>query len=196
MPDINLFTRYVVRSKLSKLVGDDHELVKYFENFFKDISQTLPDYTQSVEEIALVAQAQASQVAALSDEIVSLKAHLQNQTVSANDIQQLQSQFSGVITEFQSGLDAIENALTNAQARALQLLEDPKKETITGTAILSAGIATVYYPITLANRIFLTSQVDGGAVGFLRITAKVPGVSFTITSSSATDSSTVGYLIV
>lgn len=65
------------------------------------------------------------------------------------------------------------------------------------TAVLVAGTVTVANTSVTANsRIFLTSQTDGGVVGFLRITAKSVGTSFTITSSSVLDTSTVAWFIV
>lgn len=66
-----------------------------------------------------------------------------------------------------------------------------------GTAVLVGGTVTVSNTSVTANsRIFLTSQVDGGTVGFLRITAKTNGTSFVITSSSILDTSTVAWMIV
>jgi hypothetical protein len=65
-----------------------------------------------------------------------------------------------------------------------------------GTAVLVAGTVTVANTSVTANsRIFLTSQADGGTPGFLRVTARVAGTSFTITSSNAADTSTVAYEI-
>jgi hypothetical protein len=65
-----------------------------------------------------------------------------------------------------------------------------------GTAVLVAGSKVVSNTsITANSRILLTSQVDGGAPGFLRVSARSVGISFTITSSSGTDTSTVGYFI-
>lgn len=65
-----------------------------------------------------------------------------------------------------------------------------------GTATLVGGTATVANTAVTANsRIFLTSQADGGTPGFLRVSARVAGTSFTITSSSGTDTSTVAYEI-
>lgn len=65
-----------------------------------------------------------------------------------------------------------------------------------GTAVLAAGTATVSTTAVAAtSRVFLTSQVDGGAPGFLRVSTRVAGTSFTITSSSGTDTSTVAWLI-
>lgn len=66
-----------------------------------------------------------------------------------------------------------------------------------GTSVLVAGTVTVANTSVTANsRIFLTSQVDGGTVGFLRITAKTAATSFVITSSSLLDTSTVAWMIV
>ena len=65
-----------------------------------------------------------------------------------------------------------------------------------GTAVLVAGaLAVSNTSVTATSRIFLTSQVDGGTVGFLRVSARVAATSFTITSSSGTDTSTVAYEI-
>lgn len=66
-----------------------------------------------------------------------------------------------------------------------------------GSVTLTAGGATVNTTkVTATSRIFLTSQVDGGTVGFLRVSARSAGTSFTITSSSGTDTSTVAWFIV
>lgn len=66
-----------------------------------------------------------------------------------------------------------------------------------GTAVLVAGASTVANTsITANSRIFLTSNTDGGIVGFLRVSAKTVGTSFVITSSSALDTSTVAWHII
>lgn len=66
-----------------------------------------------------------------------------------------------------------------------------------GTATLAAGTVTVSNTAVTANsRIFLTSQADGGTPGFVRVSARVAGTSFTITSSSGTDTSTIAYEII
>lgn len=65
-----------------------------------------------------------------------------------------------------------------------------------GTATLVAGAAVVSNTSVTANsRILLTSNADGGTPGWLRVSARTAGTSFTITSSSGTDTSTVAYLI-
>lgn len=66
-----------------------------------------------------------------------------------------------------------------------------------GAATLVAGAATVATAKVTANsRIFVTSQADGGTPGFLRVSARAAGTSFTITSSSGTDTSTVAWILV
>lgn len=66
-----------------------------------------------------------------------------------------------------------------------------------GTAALAAGTVTVSTTaVTATSRILLTSQVDGGTPGFLRVSARTAGTSFVITSSSGTDTSTVAWMIV
>lgn len=66
-----------------------------------------------------------------------------------------------------------------------------------GTATLTAGSVVVSNTSVTANsRIQLTSNADGGTPGFLRVSARTAGTSFTITSSSGTDTSTVAYFIV
>lgn len=65
-----------------------------------------------------------------------------------------------------------------------------------GTATLVAGSVVVGNTSVTANsRILLTSQADGGTPGFLRVSTRTAGTSFTITSSSGTDTSVVAYQI-
>ena len=65
-----------------------------------------------------------------------------------------------------------------------------------GVVTLMAGEAVVANTqVKATSRILLTSQEDGGAPGFLRVSARTPGVGFTITSSSVTDESVVAFLI-
>ena len=65
-----------------------------------------------------------------------------------------------------------------------------------GTATLVGGTLVVpTTAVTATSRIFLTSQIDGGTPGFLRVSATIVGASFTILSSNALDTSTVAWLI-
>lgn len=85
--------------------------------------------------------------------------------------------------------------LIRTAGRGLQVKEGANAKM--GSVALVAGAATVATTAVTANsRILVTSQVDGGAPGFLRVSARVAGTSFTITSSSGTDTSTVAWFIV
>jgi hypothetical protein len=64
------------------------------------------------------------------------------------------------------------------------------------TAALTAGTIVVSTTaVTASSRIFLTAQTTGGTPGALRVSARTAGTSFTITSTSGTDTSTVAWLI-
>jgi imidazolonepropionase-like amidohydrolase len=80
----------------------------------------------------------------------------------------------------------------NAAGQGLRVAEGANAKQ--GTAVLVAGTVTVADTAVTANsRIFLTSQLDGGTPGFVRVSARVNGTSFTILSSSGTDTSTIAY---
>lgn len=66
-----------------------------------------------------------------------------------------------------------------------------------GVCTLAAGTCTVANNLVNGTtRIFLTNNTPGGTVGFLRISARVVSTSFTISSSSATDTSTIAWLLI
>lgn len=65
-----------------------------------------------------------------------------------------------------------------------------------GTAVLVAGQVTVNTTAIGANsNVMLTTQTPGGTVGAPYVNARVAGTSFTIKSTSASDTSTVGWRI-
>lgn len=65
-----------------------------------------------------------------------------------------------------------------------------------GFATLVAGTVTVTSRYaTAANGVHLTRDVTGGAVGHLSVGAIVPGTSFVINSTSATDTSTIFWTV-
>lgn len=65
-----------------------------------------------------------------------------------------------------------------------------------GTAVLVGGTKVVSTTAVTANsRIFLTSNVDGGTPGSVRVSTRTAGTSFTITSLSAVDTSTIAWII-
>lgn len=66
-----------------------------------------------------------------------------------------------------------------------------------GTATLVAGTVVVSTTaVTATSRIFITSNADGGTPGYLRVSTRTAGTSFTITSGSALDTSTVAWVII
>jgi hypothetical protein len=60
-----------------------------------------------------------------------------------------------------------------------------------------AGTTTVVSntSVTANSRIQLTGQADGGTPGWIRVSTRTAGTSFTITSSSSSDASVVAYEI-
>ncbi|MEV4335772.1 glycosyl hydrolase family 28-related protein [Streptomyces sp. NPDC049590] len=65
-----------------------------------------------------------------------------------------------------------------------------------GTAVLAAGTVTVNTTaVTATSVIVLTIQTPGGTVGAPYVNARTAGTSFTIKSTSASDTSTVGWRI-
>jgi uncharacterized membrane-anchored protein len=66
-----------------------------------------------------------------------------------------------------------------------------------GTAVLVGGTkAVATTAVTATSRIYVTSNADGGTPGWLRVSTRTAGTSFTIQSSSASDTSTVAWFIV
>lgn len=66
-----------------------------------------------------------------------------------------------------------------------------------GTAVLAAG--TVNVPttaVTALSRVYLTCQAPGGTPGALYVSTRVAGESFSISSTSGSDTSTVAWMIV
>ncbi len=67
----------------------------------------------------------------------------------------------------------------------------------TGNVALAAGMAVVEAAnVASSTSILLTTQTPAGTPGTLHVALRVPGVSFTIGSSSALDTSTVAWLLV
>jgi hypothetical protein len=76
----------------------------------------------------------------------------------------------------------------------LRLTRGTNKQT--GTAVLVAGTVTVANTLVkTASLVRHWRQVTGGTVGHLTVGAIVDGTSFVLTSSSNTDTSTIGWEI-
>jgi hypothetical protein len=94
-----------------------------------------------------------------------------------------------------SSPQSLSEALTKAQAYTDARFKGGANGRV-GEAVLVAGTVTVANNSVTANTlIFLSRRVAGGTVGNLAY-SRVAGTSFTITSSSATETSTVSYLLV
>lgn len=76
-------------------------------------------------------------------------------------------------------------------------IRSPAAGQVHGRATLVGGTVTVSSTSVTANtNIFVTCQSPAGTPGFLRISARVANTSFTILSSSGTDTSEVAYLLI
>lgn len=65
-----------------------------------------------------------------------------------------------------------------------------------GSANLAAGTVTVNNSqVQASSLVFITRMTPSGTLGVLSVPTIVPGVSFTVTSSSNTETSQIGYLI-
>lgn len=90
-----------------------------------------------------------------------------------------------------------EHTKANANFTELYARTAGAASTRSGTAVLVGGTVVVAdTATTAASIILLTCQTPGGTPGFLRISARSASTSFTILSSSGTDTSTVGYLVI
>jgi hypothetical protein len=87
------------------------------------------------------------------------------------------------------------DAANDVEADRLRVVEGTNATM--GLAVLVAGTKVVATTRVTANsRIFVTTNVPGGTPGWLQVSARTAGTSFTILSSSGTDTSSVAWLIV
>lgn len=85
---------------------------------------------------------------------------------------------------------------TFVEADVLRVVESATDGAM-GLAVLVGGTKVVSTTKVAANsRIFLATNVPGGTPGWLQVSARTAGTSFTILSSSGTDTSSVAWLIV
>ena len=86
------------------------------------------------------------------------------------------------------------NAIVDVAGKGLRVKEG--SNACMGTATLVAGEVTVATTAVTANsRIFLSTQTEGGTPGFLGVSARVAGTSFTVTGV-ATDTSVIAWMLV
>lgn len=185
-----MFTSELARKKLQEL-SKDFETIKFFEDLFKDVTQTLPNYSSDIEQIAANSQAQGVLISELRDDLQNVKNQILQIAANIPDQSDTDAKLLILGESLQKAIDAAEGLAYNAM-----VLGNSEQKQASGTAVLVGGTVLVNYPVTANSRIFLTSQVDGGTVGFLRVSAKTLGSNFTITSSNGADTSTVAYLII
>ncbi len=88
-----------------------------------------------------------------------------------------------------------DNLILTTAGRSLRIKEGTNA--CMGRATLVGGTVVVNTTaVSAASEIFLTCQTPGGTPGFLRVSARAAGTSFTILSSSGTDTSVVAWMIV
>lgn len=92
-------------------------------------------------------------------------------------------------------LDVVGDIASTAVGKGLRIKEGANAKM--GTGILIGGSATVSTTAVTANsRVFLTIQTPGGSVGALYVASRSNGVSFAVSSTSGTDTSTFAWLLV
>lgn len=118
-------------------------------------------------------------------------------TAPANGVYLPAANSIGISTGSTEGIriDSSGNLLVQRVGSGLRIKEGTNAKM--GVATLVAGTVTVSNTSVTANsRIFLTTQSVGGTAGFLVVSARTAGTSFTILSSSNTDTSVVAWMIV
>lgn len=78
----------------------------------------------------------------------------------------------------------------------LRLKEGDPASTMGRATLVGGTVVVPTTSVSATSEVFLTCQVPGGTPGFLRISTRTAGTSFTILSSSGTDTSVVGWFIV
>lgn len=113
--------------------------------------------------------------------------------VSRNTISGTQGNLSVTI------VDGVSFTITSDQAtdRSSLYYSIRKPSLYVGSATLVGGSVVVPSFVTTANsKIMVNLKTSGGTEGFLYISASTPGTSFTIGSTSGTDTSVVSYFII
>lgn len=135
-----------------------------------------------------------NQYAASTSRIMSFNGSRQNMVIDGLTTALLNNGTQKLITST-TGVDVAGNVVVTSAGSGLKVKEG--SNATMGTATLTAGAVTVSTTaVTASSRIQLTGNSDGGTPGWLRVSARSAGTSFTITSSSGTDTSTVAWIIV
>lgn len=101
----------------------------------------------------------------------------------------------GRLDRFIDGVKSNSDLAVTDAVTAQEAYNATREKTTTRVTLVSGTLVVADTSITADSNIFLTSQVPGGTAGWLSISARTPGTSFTILSSSGTDTSEVAYTI-
>ena len=88
---------------------------------------------------------------------------------------------------------ASESPCSSAMRSRISKLNHGQATLVAGTKVVNTAPATF---VTANTRIFLGVHTPGGTPGWLQVSARSAGTSFTILSSSGTDTSVVDYWMV
>jgi len=105
---------------------------------------------------------------------------------------------SGVVTVANAGLLGLANTWTAANTFSQSIVVPEGSNAWMGTAVLN-GVTPVTVStsaVSAKSRVFLTTQAPGGTPGAAYVGTVTPGVSFTVLSTSSSDSSTVAWHII
>lgn len=92
-------------------------------------------------------------------------------------------------------LDVVGDIASNSVGNGFRIKEGSNAKM--GVAVLAGGAVTVSTTaITSNSRVFLTIQVPGGTVGAPYVSTRIASTSFTISSTSGTDTSTVAWILI
>lgn len=155
-------------------------------NFIANSGSIAPIYVDATSKALVYGNAQG-----LAEEtFLSLYGtpELLSRSASGNTDLLLRSQGTGRVAA------SISDFAVNTAGKGLRVKEGSNAKQGVAT-LVSGSVVVANTSITATSRIMLTSQSDGGTPGFTRVSARVVGTSFTITSSSGTDTSVIGYQI-
>jgi len=101
-------------------------------------------------------------------------------------------------TRFRAGgdLEVASGDVVAAEAGTGLRVKEGANAKMGAVRLVAGGALVTTNKVTANSRIFLTTQVPGGVVGALIVSARTPGSSFTIRSLSGTDASIVAWMIV
>jgi hypothetical protein len=146
-----------------------------------DDAQDAADAAQSTASTALTNAGNAQTT--IDSHIADTSAHgVTGDVVGTSDTQDL------------SGKTFTDDVVIGTAGRGVNIKEGSNARM--GASTLVAGTVTVNTTaVTASSRIMLTGQDSSGTHGELTISARVAGTSFTITSSSATDTRSVAWIL-